>query len=54
MSFQDPLGLQGSSFETRDLTHVQIGRNSESSRSIRFNVSYPIGGGSRLRGGRRR
>jgi hypothetical protein len=54
MSFQDPLGLQGTSFETRDLTHVQIGRSSESSRSIRFNLSYAFGGGSQMRGGRRR
>ena len=54
MSFQDPLGLQGTSFETRDLTHVQIGRSSESSRSIRFNLSYAFGGGSEMGGGRRR
>ncbi|MCA1791583.1 MAG: outer membrane beta-barrel family protein, partial [Thioalkalivibrio sp.] len=45
VSFQDPLGLRGSSSETRDLTHVQIRRNSESSRSIRVNMTYAFGGG---------
>jgi hypothetical protein len=54
MSFEDPLGLQGSSFETRDLTHVQIGRSSESSRIVRFSLSYAFGGGSQMRGGGRR
>ncbi|MDZ7780711.1 MAG: TonB-dependent receptor [Gemmatimonadota bacterium] len=55
MAFEDPLGLRESSREIRDLTHVQIGRSSESSRSIRFSVSYAFGGGGAMRGrGRRR
>lgn len=55
MSFQDPLGLRESSFETRDLTHVQIGRSSESTRSLRFSLSYAFGGDGGMRGrGRRR
>jgi len=51
MSFEDPLGLQRSSFETRDLTHVQIGRSSESTRSMRLNLSYAFGGTGSVRGG---
>ncbi len=54
MSFEDPLGLQEQSFETRDLTHVQIGRSSESTRSLRFSLSYAFGGGGSVRGGGRR
>lgn len=54
MAFEDPLGLQETSFETRDLTHVQIGRSSESARSVRFSVSYAFGGGGSIRGGGRR
>lgn len=51
MSFEDPLGLQRSSFETRDLTHVQIGRSSETTRSMRINLSYSFGGQGSVRGG---
>lgn len=54
MAFEDPLGLQETSFETRDLTHIQIGRSSESARSVRFSVSYAFGGGGAVRGGGRR
>ena len=52
MSFEDPFGLEGSSFETRDPTHVQIGRSFESNRSVRFSLSYAFGGGGES--GRRR
>ena len=54
MALEDPLGLQETSFETRDLTHIQIGRSSESARSVRFSVSYAFGGGGALRGGGQR
>lgn len=51
MSFEDPLGLQESSFETRDPTHVQIGRSTETTRSIRLSLSYTFGGQGAFRGG---
>jgi hypothetical protein len=47
VAVQDPFGLRGSSVATQDRSHVQVRRNSESSRSVQVSVSYGLLSGSR-------
>lgn len=53
LSLRDPFGLRQTSSRLEDLTYIQIGRSQETTRSAQINVSYSLGGGARMRGGRR-